>query len=93
MAEGNNPLLVVDRFKGVPEKIAAEIKFCETRYFKEDKPVPLCEHLLLYPATVHDYEDFSNCSACLTLNKNLAPEGTPAFDDDSGLTASVLRTA
>lgn len=75
MAEGNNPLLVVDRFKGVPEKIAAEIKFCEAKYFKEDKPVPLCGHLLMYPATVHDYEDFSNCSACLTLNKNLAPEG------------------
>ena len=75
MAEGNNPLLVVDRFKGVPEKIAAEIKFCETEYFKEDKPVPLCGHLLMYPATVHDYEAFSSCSACLSLNKNSSPEG------------------
>lgn len=75
MAEGQNQPLVVDRFKGVPEKIAAEIKVCETEYFKEDKPVPLCGHLLMYPATVHDYEAFSSCSSCLTLNKNESPEG------------------
>ena len=74
MAEGNNQP-VVDRFKGVPEKIAKEIKYYETEYFKEDKPVPLCGDLLMYPATVHDYEAFSNCSACLTLNKNESPEG------------------
>ncbi len=74
MAEGNNQP-VVDRFKGIPEKIAKEIKYYETEYFKEDKPVPLCGDLLMYPATVHDYEAFSNCSACLTLNKNESPEG------------------
>lgn len=75
MAEGNNQQTGVDKFKGVPERIAAEIKMCESEYFKEDKPVPLCGHLLLYPARVHDYEMFSGCSACLTLNKNESPEG------------------
>lgn len=76
MAEGKNDSVpVVDRFKGIPEKIAAEIKLYESKYFKEDLPVPLCGHLKLYPATVHDYEDFSSCSACLTLNKNESVEG------------------
>ena len=75
MAEGQNKPLVVDRFKGVPEKIATEIKMCESEYFKEDKPVPLCGNLLMYPATVHDYEVFSSCSSCLTLNKNDSLEG------------------
>lgn len=77
MAEGNEERrrIVVNKYQGVPDKIAAEIKSYEAQYFKEDLPIPLCGHLKLYPATVHDYEAFSNCSACLTLNKNESPEG------------------
>lgn len=75
MAEGERVPQKVDRYKGVPEKIAKEIQSYESLYFKEDKPVPLCGHLKLYPATVHDYEAFSSCSSCLTLNKNESVEG------------------
>jgi hypothetical protein len=70
MAEGQ-----INRFKGVPDKIAAEIEVYENEYFKEDKPIPFIGTLSLYPATVHDYEIFSNCSTCLTLNKNETVEG------------------
>ena len=75
MAEGQKQPKVVDRFKGVPDKIAAEIMLYETEYFKEDKPVPFIGDLMFYPATVHEYEIFSNCSSCLTINKNETPEG------------------
>lgn len=42
--------------------------------FREDKPVPFCG-LLVYPAVVRDFEVFSNCTSCLTLNKNETVEG------------------
>ena len=63
------------KYKGVPRKIANELSLYETQYFKEDKPIPLCGSLKLYPATVHDYEIFSSCSGCLTLDKNHDPKG------------------
>ena len=62
------------KYKGVPKKIAEEIQEYENKYFREDKPIPFCG-LLIYPATVHDYESFSHCSSCLTLNKNQTVEG------------------
>ena len=62
------------KYKGVKEEIAEEIELLEAKYFREDKPVPFCG-LFLYPATVRDYEIFSNCSSCLTLNKNEDPQG------------------
>lgn len=77
MAEGRRNVATNEdnKYRGVPPKIADELMSCETRYFKEDLPVPLCGGLMLYPATVHDYEIFSNCSGCLTLDKNHDPAG------------------
>ena len=73
--EQSAPEIEVDRYKGVPKKIADEIRTYESQYFKEDLPIPFCGHLKLYPATVHDYETFSACSQCLTLDKNQDPKG------------------
>lgn len=67
MAESN-------KYYGIAKDIAEELKVYELKYFREDKPVPFCG-LYIYPATMHDYEAFSNCSSCLTLNKNEDPEG------------------
>lgn len=64
----------IDRYYGIKPQIADELKSYETLYFREDKPVPFCG-LLLYPATLHDYEGFLNCVSCLTLNKNEDPKG------------------
>ena len=46
----------------------------EYEYFREDKPVPFCG-LMVYPATVRQYEMFSNAITCLTLNKNETVQG------------------
>lgn len=75
MAEGRQNTNSDNKYRGVPNKVAKEIELYETQYFKEDKPIPLCGTLMLYPATVHDYEIFSNCSGCLTLDKNHDPQG------------------
>ena len=76
MAEGKKKTPEVEpRFKGVPPKIADEIMAYENQYFKEDLPIPFCGTLKLYPATVREYEVFSHCSSCLTLNKNQDAEG------------------
>jgi len=63
-----------DKYKGLPQDIAEEIRGYETTYFKTDKPIPFCG-LLIYPVTVEDYEIFSSCSTCLTLKKNEDPKG------------------
>ena len=76
MAEGKNSATPgADKYKGVPKNIADELIAYESQYFKEDLPIPFCGTLKLYPATVHDYEVFSYCSQCLTLNKNQDPQG------------------
>ena len=46
----------------------------EVEYFREDKPVPF-NGLTIYPAQVRDFEVFSMCTGCLTLNKNETKEG------------------
>jgi len=46
----------------------------EIEYFREDKPIPF-NGLTIYPATVRDFEVFSMCTSCLTLNKNETKEG------------------
>lgn len=56
-----------------PELISM-LKNYEYDYFREDKPVPFCG-LQIYPAQVRDYEVFSSCCSCLTLNKNEDPKG------------------
>ena len=70
MAEGDKN----DKYKGLKPEIAEEIRGYETSFFREDKPIPFCG-LKIYPATLHDYEAFSSCSSCLTLNKNEDPQG------------------
>lgn len=64
----------VDRFAGLSESLADEIRKDEIEYFKTDLPVPYGE-FLLYPVTVRDYEKFASASACLTLDKNQSAEG------------------
>ena len=63
------------KYRGVPKKIARELETYETQYFKEDLPIPFCGSLMIYPAAVRDFEVFSICSACLTLDKNKDPKG------------------
>ena len=46
----------------------------EIEYFREDKPIPF-NGLTIYPALVRDFEVFSMCTTCLTLNKNETKEG------------------
>lgn len=63
-----------DRYKGLSESLADELRKDEIEYFKLDLPVPF-HGFLLYPATVRDYEKFASASACLSLDKNKTPEG------------------
>ena len=46
----------------------------EYSYFREDKPIPFCG-LTIYPIQVRDFEVFSHCASCFTLNKNEDPKG------------------
>lgn len=46
----------------------------ERTCFREDKPVDFCG-LKVYPIQVRDFEVFSSCTECLTLNKNEDKEG------------------
>lgn len=64
-----------DKYYGLKPEIANEIKIYEAQYFREDKPIPFGNKWFIYPALVHDYETFANCSTCLTLNKNEDPKG------------------
>ncbi len=75
MAKEQQKSVENNKYRGVPANIASEIESYETRYFKEDLPIPFCGTLKLYPATVRDFEIFSSCSACLTLDKNKDPKG------------------
>lgn len=66
--------ILEQKYKGIDSKIAEKLEALEYEYFREDKPVPFCG-LLVYPAKVRDYEVFSNCVSCLSLNKNEDPQG------------------
>ena len=50
------------------------LKTYEIKYFREDKPVPFCG-MEIHPIKVRDFEEFSHCTTCLTLNKNETPAG------------------
>ena len=68
--EINEQEIVADNKYGkLPEKMVDMLRAYEIKYFREDKPVPFCG-LQIYPAKVREYEEFSNCASCLTLNKN-----------------------
>ena len=73
-AERDAPAAKPDRYKGLDESLADELRKDEIEYFKMDLPVPF-HGFLLYPAIVRDYEKFASASACLTLDKNKTPEG------------------
>ena len=73
-AEHEVPAAKPDRYKGLDESLADELRKDEIEYFRMDLPVPV-HGFLLYPATVRDYEKFASASACLTLDKNKTPEG------------------
>ena len=62
------------RYGLLNEKLVAKLKNYEYEYFREDKPVPFCG-LLIYPILVRDMEVFTNCSSCLTLEKNKDKNG------------------
>lgn len=64
----------MEKYKGIPNRIAKELAYYEYRYFREDTPIPFCG-LTIYPATVHDYERFLDATSCLTLNKNETLKG------------------
>lgn len=70
MAEG----MIDDKYGELPKDIVDALKEYEFLYFREDKPVPFCG-LDIYPATVREFETFSSCTSCLTLNKNEDPRG------------------
>lgn len=63
-----------DRYGGISSHIVELLKSYEYSYFREDKPIPFCG-LLIYPATILQYEEFASCTACLTLNKNETVQG------------------
>lgn len=63
-----------DKYGGLPQDLVDLLKNYEYTYFREDKPVPFCG-LLVYPASVRNYEEFASCCSCLTLNKNEDPKG------------------
>lgn len=71
MAEGKENI----KYKGLKTEIASEIEGYENTYFREDKPIPFVGDLFIYPATMRDYELFTMCTSCLTLNKNEVKEG------------------
>ena len=63
-----------DKYKGIDPNIAKELAAYEFRYFRRDEPVPFCG-MLIYPATVKDYESFLDAMNCLTLDKNTTLAG------------------
>jgi len=56
------------------KEIVDTLRDYEMTYFRENKPVPFCG-LTIYPIKVRDFEVFSHCTSCFTLNKNEDPEG------------------
>lgn len=71
----NNSEVVADKKYGQLNKdIVDFLSSLEYTHFREDKPVPFCG-LLVYPVQVRDFEIFSNCTSCLSLNKNDDPKG------------------
>ena len=76
MAEGIEFTEVVadNKYGQLRKDIVDLLQRYEIEYFREDKPVPF-NGLTIYPAKVRDFEIFSTCTSCLTLNKNETVEG------------------
>ena len=56
-------------------ELVAQLREYEIKYFREDKPVPFVEGLDLYPVKVRNFEEFTSCTECLSLNKNETAQG------------------
>lgn len=63
-----------NKYGKLPDRIVNKLEQYENEYFREDKPVPFCG-MLVYPAKVRDFEAFSACTGCLTLDKNETIDG------------------
>lgn len=74
MAVEENEVVADPKYGQLKPDIVEMLRSYEYEYFREDKPVPFCG-LYIHPAQVRDYEVFSNCCGCLTLNKNEDPKG------------------
>lgn len=73
--EENFPEVQADKKYGqLSQDIVNYLTELEYTHFREYKPVPFCG-LLVYPATVREFEAFSNATGCLTLNKNESIQG------------------
>lgn len=73
--EENFPEVQADKKYGqLSQDIINYLIELEYTHFREYKPVPFCG-LLVYPATVREFEAFSNATGCLTLNKNESIQG------------------
>lgn len=79
MADANTLKIKTDdgvdnKYGKLDRSLVALLRNYEVEYFREDKPVPFCG-LKIYPVKVRNFEEFSNCCSCLTLNKNETIEG------------------
>lgn len=85
--------IVDPKYGQLDADMVAMLRSYEIRYFREDLPVPFADGLLIYPATVRDFEEFANCSSCLTLNKNNDPEGIRMSNLDYLLAQAARKDA
>lgn len=57
------------RYGLLNKDLADKLESYEHEFFREDKPIPF-HGLTIYPVPVRNFEIFSNCVSCFTLNKN-----------------------
>ena len=74
----------------LPKDIVDLLREYEYSYFREDKPIPFCG-LTIYPIVVRDFEVFSHCASCFTLNKNEDAKGIPVSHLDYLLSRMQLE--
>ena len=63
------------KYGKLDKELVALLREYEVKYFREDKPVPFLPGLDIYPIPVRYFEEFANCSGCLSLNKNEEAKG------------------
>ena len=63
------------KYGKLDKELVALLREYEVKYFREDKPVPFLPGLDIYPIPVRYFEEFANCSGCLSLNKNEDAKG------------------
>lgn len=68
------PVIADIKYGQLDKSIVDLLTDLERTHFREDKPVDFCG-LKVYPVQVRDFEAFSACTSCLTLNKNEDKDG------------------